>query len=81
VSDEKDNPQTDSVIHVKIAFDMKTNQCTLSSKCPAVMLYGILETAKSMVMQNQFMAQVARAAEAAKSKVVAPPNAGLVIPQ
>ena len=50
-----------NVIQVRIAFDMKTNTITLSSKAPAVLLFGILEQAKATVIQKQIEAQAALA--------------------
>jgi len=69
---EKENPQTDDdVLHVKIAFDMKTNALTLSSKCPTVMLLGVLESAKSIVIQNQIFQRLeAMAKVAPASRIV-----------
>jgi len=75
---DKENPQTsDDMVHVKIAFDLKTSQCTLSSKCPTVMLLGIIETAKSIVIQQQVMATLK--AMAARPQIV-PATADMVRP-
>jgi hypothetical protein len=66
---KKDNPK-DTVIEVFITFDMRTNQMKLVSKCPTVMLLGVLENAKSAVIQNQVIQRLAAEAEGAKAAPV-----------
>ena len=75
---DKENPQTsDDVLHVKIAYDMRTGQCTMTSKCPTIMLFGILEVAKSIVIQNQTVSRIVASAAASGDKpAIVPATAG-----
>ena len=65
---EKENPQTEDVIVIRIAYDMKTNALTMNAKCPTTMMLGILETAKMFVFRNQVLETLKMEAE--RSRIV-----------
>lgn len=62
--------EADNKIRIELDFDMASNQLTMKSQAPTVMILGILAMAQSMVTQNQVLQRLQ--AMAAKPKIIQP---------
>lgn len=69
-SQEKPDEGVGTNIHIELDFDMATNQLTMKSKAPTVMILGILAQAQSMITQNQVLQRLQSAA--ARPQIVKP---------
>ena len=55
----KENPQTADLYQVVVEYDMKNNRCKMKAEnVPTVMLLGMLDMAKVLIMQSQVKAQL-----------------------